>query len=183
MSELNVEVGPRDSPKIDWLRDDLRGKGKVLLIEKRMPWIVNMASNNIYPKSKIIQAVGNNLPLKDGSVSMIFASDLYSAHNKYAIDGQGKYTIENIGEGLEKEWSRVCKRGGKVIILEFSDPVEKNGLIKRFDGLGFDLVEDNGPGEVGKIFKDRYAEVISRQSNNMFDRYALKSFSLVFKKT
>ena len=139
--ELAVEIGPRFTPKIRLLREDLRPQGSVMLVEKRKLWIDQIARDDYAWR---VQGSSQRLPLTNDSVDLIFASDFFGADGGIALIGKDhNYDYETMGSGHAYEWKRVCSPKGRVIIIEMSSPPPINYITNKFTGIGFELEEEN----------------------------------------
>lgn len=175
MTEIGLEIGSRNVPFINLVKKDLLPKNrKFIFIDKRHYWLVNLHSMSGGRKEGVT-SFGQKLPFKENSVSMIFAKDLFGAHGYLASEPGGTYTIEDIGEGFASEWFRVCKYGGKVIIMEISTPPDKENLKDDFIKQGFLLKEELEGGEALRILK---------RGEDLIDKVPISedSFSLIFEK-
>lgn len=192
MSGINIEIGPRTNPRIDWVRDNLKGRGLTVFLDKRYAWQRDLQKNQRSGAcgKLLIQAAAEEIPLPENSVSLIYAGDFFGAHGQYTIVERtpaGNNTkaneidleMENIGSGHEKEWARVCKKGGHVVIAETSEPSNKERIIGQFKKSGFRLIKEYSWREIGKIYKEPYSSVVSEVSGRT-ENY--RAYSLVFEK-
>lgn len=152
MDGLNIEVGSRDSSVMEIIRDDLVPNGNLICIDKRSGWLLN-AGKHFRQKYSPITSDGSKLPLSSESVNAVYAKDLFGSFDNIAVDSDGEAVFEDRTENMPKEWSRVCKTGAKIVVMEFSTPYPKGELIEEFNNVGFDLIEQNEGEDVNKVFK------------------------------
>ena len=121
----------------------------------------------------LLTSLGQKLPFKDNSISVIFAKDLFGADGFLATQPDGTYDMEDVGTGFADEWFRVCKKGGKVVIMEVSTPPDMDLLKKEFLNVGF---------EVDEVLKGQEAWNVLRYKTDFEGLSGSDDFSLVFKK-
>ncbi len=159
LTRYAVEIGSRNTPSIEELRVDLIKGKKVLHFERKPGWarLLKQSLNRYSPESMAVQADGNSLPLPEASVSLVYARDLFGAHN-VAFDRDSDYTNtsrkENIGSNLVNEMRRVLIPGGKVVVSEMATPVDKDKLISEFEMNGFKLDEEFHGMQAFKVLED-----------------------------
>lgn len=153
---INIEVGSRNRPMIQHLRKDLMGPGSSILIDKRIGWLSDLVKGNVKEKEFLLTAHGAELPLESNSVSTILTKDLFGAQGYLAFPPWSEVledgVIEDIGENLPKEFYRVLKPGGKMILAEIATPPDKSELKQEFSEAGFRLVEEYNGLEYTRIF-------------------------------
>lgn len=174
--DLTVEVGPRVTPTVEYLRKDLFSDEKIIYFEKRRGWVKEL-SKTAGTKEKVIQGDGSKLPLPSASAGTIFAKELFGSRGELAMEPvAGQFTLEEeIGEGFGKEWYRVLKPGGKVVIVEIATPADRKMLKAEFVNAGFELSEEHSGRDVGKVFAEK--EIFSTLGEGINGRAA---YSLVF---
>jgi len=173
MTEIGLEIGSRDTSFFDLVRKDLLPKGgRFVFIDKRYRWLTNLR-NLSDGRKEGVTSLGQKLPFKKDSIPVIFVKDLFGAHGYSALESSGAYTIEDIGGGFAQEWFRVCRHGGKVIIMEISIPPDEKNLKNEFLNQGFILREELKGEEALNILEEGKSLKIPLSKN---------SFSLIFEK-
>lgn len=167
------------------LREDLRGD-KFLYIDRDGNWMTKLREEaEEKGKSQIIQGDASSLMVAPNSINTLFAKDVLGQQNQLDIDAKHKLTgnIVDVGSitGLAKEWSRVVKQDGKVIILETGTPPAKDSLVNAFRSEGFEVVENYGKDGLGKIFGTE--DIEDEALGKAVSRTAVENaYALVFKK-
>jgi len=166
---LTIEVGPRTAPFVEELRKDLLTGDKIVYFEKRRGWVKELAGK-LDGKETVIQGHGSRIPLPDNSVGVVFAKDLFGSHGMLAVlPGPRFAEKEDIGKGFGEAWFRVCRPGGKVIIVEVSTPANFEDLNKEFLDAGFVKVEEHKEKDTVNVYEKgpklkTYAESLPRGS-------------------
>lgn len=167
---LNVEIGPRDSPLIRELRKDILGGKTVVYLEKRGRWasaLKDIVDRDLTPssyrarehKEYIVVADASSLPLEDESVGVIFAANVFGAHGYRTLrgpDAKIEDKPEDVGDfaKIAEECNRVISKGGKLVILESTTPYDSRELITVFSKKGFKITEYYKGESIGNVFDE-----------------------------
>ena len=190
--DLSIEVGPRDNPYIWLLRKDLLPpQGQVLYVDKEHAWLESMedlievgAQVGIEGRESRIQGLADEIPLPDESTSLVFASNLFGSQGYLEMIPEGGFsndvnTLDN--ESIAKEWSRILKDGGRVVLVENSTPPEGSKrleLIDIFEKNGLRLTENHtGKDSLLGLYEDN--ELATKLSRNFRE----EAFGMVFEKS
>jgi hypothetical protein len=162
-STINIEIGPGSTPLIGLLRDDLRGKGTAIFIDKEespLKDIKEQADSDLelkifeldkFNKIHSIQAQASSIPIPDNSCDSILAVNVLG-HIKKRFTGRPSYPQAN---EMASEWFSKVKSGGKIIILETYTPDvnPKDKVVDLFQNEGFELKEEYNKNNLKSIFK------------------------------
>lgn len=152
MSEgKSLEIGSRDNPSIQYLREGLVPQGSVISVDKEEGWLKILQQPH-RERVEPLAANGEKLPVADNSIDLIYAKDLFGSSGEVVYKPDGSLVYELFSENMPKEWGRVCKVGGVVVVGEFSTPYPKEELIKQFEEAGFKVTELNEGKRANDIF-------------------------------
>ncbi|QQG47431.1 MAG: methyltransferase domain-containing protein [Candidatus Woesebacteria bacterium] len=186
--DFTLEVGVGMTSFAEYLRPDLVTED-VVRLDKDSTSFPGVSIK----KGTDLVANAQRLPLAAESVGSIFCKDFFGSHyppnDKYKLSLN--FSSGNIGDLSEiaKEWFRVCRRDGKVIILETNTPYGYRGfsedidLKNVFESSGFSLKEEyHGRGREGvnKIFSQE--GVVDLKRSGVFSVFQEESYVLVFEK-
>ncbi|HWA51600.1 MAG TPA: hypothetical protein VG895_00915 [Patescibacteria group bacterium] len=183
--DINLEMGPGVTPLLGTLRQDLRGKGPGVLVDRSREALENINPEDfeimrLNEYSGILRVQGNarNIPTPDNSCSSILAVNVMGHIKKRFAGASDHPQIDEIGKSFYEK----AKSGGNVIIVETYTPdvSPKIKVIDEFKKLGFELSEEYENGEIKHIFKEesqKHPFVKATLAGTTTGKYAL-----VFKK-
>lgn len=141
----NVDIGSGTNPYIEYLRKDLLDDGPTYLIDNDLPKVKKMRSTtkNFLPEL----GDASKLRFKDGELGTVFCANFLGDPRVV-----GEKTELADMETFAVEWNRVLKKGGNLVIFEFSTPANINNVKRVFEARGFELAEENHGKDTSKIY-------------------------------
>ena len=171
MKEFNLEIGPGYSPFIRYLRPDLVLSGMNVYLEKS----VHMTDifTGIWGNTKLIRGDGCTLPFAEASVGTIYMQNVLGSLTPNLFERDWDPEIGRI-YNICRECRRVCKRDGKVVIVETATPPGLPIVTAQFSKQNFILMESYKDYDLNKVFQNPFGKEQYLSSH--------PAYSLVFQK-
>lgn len=162
---FNIEIGSGFGRFMHVVREDLLQGERLLYLDNNRKYFQKISEAHEV-EEKFVQGDGTLLPFPDNSVELIFAKEFV-----------GSLQIDDLGapERIVPEWYRVCRPGGRAVIIETVSPFDPVGIVGVFLGVGFSEEERYSWNEVAELFRDK----LFRSRRTLFRNDA---YGLVFRK-
>lgn len=146
--EIVIDAGSGFNPMVRELRENIIGSGILVCVDSDLGSAQFAGRMNCLP----LCAYAQKLPFRGNSVSLILAKDFVGYPGR--IDRwQGLVKANFSIYDLMKEWKRVIKRGGRLVIVETATPPDVGFVKDVFVKGGFRLEEENYGELAYRVFK------------------------------